>query len=53
LPDGAGPAAVAALPSTRVAFGLPAAATASATMVSGSLMARLTPDAITGLPAKR
>ena len=40
-------------PSTRAAFGLSAAATASAIIVSGSLMARLTPEAITGLPAKR
>ena len=32
---------------------MPAAATASAIIVSGSLIARLTPEAITGLPAKR
>ena len=40
-------------PSTRAAFGLSAAASASATILSGSLMARLTPDATTGLPANR
>ena len=40
-------------PSTRAAFGLSAAASASATILSGSLMARLTPEATTGLPAKR
>ena len=40
-------------PSTLAAFGLSAAATASATILAGSLIARLTPDAMTGLPAKR
>ena len=40
-------------PSTRAAFGLSAAASASATILAGSLMARLTPEATTGLPANR
>ena len=54
LPAGA-PAAPASAPepSTLAAFGLSAAATASATILAGSLMARLTPEATTGLPAKR
>ena len=40
-------------PSTRAAFGLSAAARASATILAGSLIARLTPEATTGLPANR
>jgi len=46
-------AAADASPETRRAFGLSAAASASATSLAGSLMARLTPDSITGRPAKR
>ena len=38
---------------TRWACGSSMAATASATMASGSLTARLTPDSMTGSPAKR
>ena len=41
------------MPSTRAAFGFSAAATASAIILSGSLIARLTPEAITGFPANR
>ena len=46
-------AAAAAEPSTCAALGLSDAATASAIILSGSLIARLTPEAMTGLPANR
>jgi hypothetical protein len=40
-------------PSTRAALGLVAALRASEIILAGSLMARLTPEAMTGLPANR
>ena len=47
-------AAAAPLPAaTRRPFGSSATARASVIMTSGSLMARLTPDSTTGLPANR
>ena len=46
-------AAAPATPETRRAFGLVDAAMASSIIFLGSLMARFTPDSITGRPAKR
>ena len=46
-------AAAAAVPSTVVAAGFSEARNASASILSGSLIARFTPEATTGLPANR
>ena len=47
------PCAAVAVPETRRAFGFFAAARASSSILVGSLMARFTPDSMTGRPANR